>query len=110
MKGFTVINEAEVGFFFNSCVFYDPANVGNVISGSFAFSKSILYVWKFSVHLLLNQELPDVQTVYRKGRGTRDEIGNIHWILENAREFWKTSTSASLTMLKPLTMDHNKLW
>ena len=58
----------------------------------------------------MDQEVPDVQAGFRKGRGTRDEIGNIHWILENAREFWKTSTSASLTMLKPLTMDHNKLW
>jgi len=52
----------------------------------------------------MNQELPDVQVGFRKGRGTRDQIANIHWILEKAREFQKiTLTSASLTMPKPLT-------
>ena len=52
----------------------------------------------------MNQELPDVQAGFRKGRGTRDEIANIHWVIEKAREFNKTSTSASLTTLKPLTV------
>ena len=52
----------------------------------------------------VNHELPDVQAVFRKGRGTRDQIANIHWIIEKAREFQKTSTSASLTTLKPLTV------
>ena len=57
----------------------------------------------------MNQELPDVQTEFRKGRGTRDQIANIHWIIEKVREFTKkkktqTSTSASLTVLKPLTV------
>ena len=57
----------------------------------------------------VNQELPDVQTQFRKGRGTRDQIANICWIIEKARELKKKSTSASLTTLKPLTVDHNKL-
>ena len=52
----------------------------------------------------MNQELPDVKAGFRKDRGTRDQIANIWWIIEKAREFQKTSTSASLTMLKPLTM------
>ena len=52
----------------------------------------------------VNHELPDVQAGFRKGRGTRDQIANIHWITEKAREFQKTSTSASLTTLKPLTV------
>ena len=52
----------------------------------------------------VNQEIPDVQTEFRKGRGTRDQIANIHWIIEKAKEFQKISTSASLTMQKPLTM------
>ena len=52
----------------------------------------------------VNHELPDVQAGLRKGRGTRDQIANIHWIIEKAREFQKTSTSALLTMPKPLTM------
>ena len=60
----------------------------------------------------VNQELPDVQAGFRKGRGTRDQIANIRWIIEKARDFQKKSISALLTMPKPLTvwMDHNKLW
>ena len=50
----------------------------------------------------VNWELPDVQTGFRKGRGTRDQIATICWIIEKAREFRKSS--ASLTMLKPLTV------
>ena len=52
----------------------------------------------------MNHELLDVQAGLRKGRGTRDQIGNICWIIEKAREFQKKSTSALLTMPKPLTM------
>ena len=58
----------------------------------------------------VNRELPDVQAGFRKGRGTRDQIANILWIMEKAREFRKTSISALLTMPKPLTVEHNKLW
>ena len=47
-----------------------------------------------------NHEVPDVQTRFRKGRGTSDQIANIFWIIEKATEFRKTSTSASLSMLK----------
>ena len=53
----------------------------------------------------VNCELPDIQAGFRKGRGTRDQIANIRWIIEKAREFQKkTSTSALLTMPKPLTV------
>ena len=52
----------------------------------------------------VNQELPDVQVGFRKSRGTRDQIANIHWIIVKAREFQKTSISASLTKLKSLTV------
>ena len=58
----------------------------------------------------MNCELPDVQVEFRKGRGTRDQMVNLLWIIEKAREFQKKSTSALLTMPKPLTVDHNKLW
>ena len=51
-----------------------------------------------------NQELADVQAGLRKGRGTRDQIANIHWIIEKASEFQKTSISALLTMPKPLSV------
>ena len=59
VKGFGVVNEAEVDFFLNSLFFYDPGDVGNLISGSSAFSKSSLCVWKFSVHILLKPSLKD---------------------------------------------------
>ena len=52
----------------------------------------------------VNQELPDLQDGFRKGRGTRDKIANICWIIKKAREFQKKVTSALLTTLKPLTV------
>ena len=52
----------------------------------------------------MNQEVPNVQTEFRNGRGTRVQISNICWIIEKSREFQKTSTSASLIMPKPLTV------
>ena len=52
----------------------------------------------------LNRELPDVQAGFRKGRGTRDQIANIHWIIEKQESSRKTSISAFLTMPKPLTV------
>ena len=52
----------------------------------------------------MNRELPDIQAGFRKGRGTRDKIANIRWIMEKAREFQKASISALLTMPKPLTV------
>ena len=52
----------------------------------------------------VNLELPDVQAGFRKGRGTRNQIANICWIIEKAREFQKYIYYASLTMLKPLTV------
>ena len=58
VKGFGIVNKAEVDIFLElSCFFDDPADVGNLISGSFAFSKSSLYIWKFSVHVLLKPSL-----------------------------------------------------
>ena len=52
----------------------------------------------------MNQEFPDVQAGFRKGRGTRDQTANICWIIEKQESSRKTSTSASLTTLKPLTV------
>ena len=53
----------------------------------------------------VNHEIPDVQAGFRKGRGTRDQIANIRWIMEKARELQKkTSISALFTMPKPLTV------
>ena len=57
-----------------------------------------------------NWELPDIQAGFWKGRRTSDQIGNICWILEKARQFQKKSASATLTKLMPLTVNLNKLW
>ena len=51
----------------------------------------------------MNREVPHVEAGFIEGRGTRDQIANIHWIIEKAREFQKISISALLTMPKPLT-------
>ena len=52
----------------------------------------------------MNHELPDVQAGFRKGRGTRNQIANIRWIIEKEENSRKTSTSPLLTMPKPLTV------
>ena len=58
VKGFGIINKAELDVFLElSCFFHNPANVGNLISGSFAFSKTSLNIWKFTVHVLLKSGL-----------------------------------------------------
>ena len=62
VKGFSVVNEAEVAVFLEfSCFFYDPMDVGNLISGSSAFTKSSLYIWKFSVQVLLKPGLENFE-------------------------------------------------
>ena len=65
----------------------------------------MLKIFQARLHQYANRELPDVQAGFRKGRGTRDQIANICWIMEKAREFQKkTSISSLLTMPKPLTV------
>ena len=62
IKGFSVVIEAEVDVFLElPCVLYDPKNDDNLISGSSAISKSSLYIWKFSVHVLLKPNLKDFE-------------------------------------------------
>ena len=67
-------------------------------------SKVMLKILQGRLQQCVNCELPDVQVGFRKGRGARDQIANICWIIEKAREFQKKSTSALLTMPKPLTV------
>ena len=58
VKGLGTVNKAEVEVFLElSCIFDDPTDVGNLIAGSFAFSKSSLNIWKFMVHILLKPGL-----------------------------------------------------
>ena len=67
-------------------------------------SKVMLKILQARLQQYMNHELTDVQVGFRKGRGTRDQIANIHWIMEKAREFQKTSISALMTMPKALTV------
>ena len=62
VKGLSIVNEAEADVFLeSSCFFYDLTDVGNLISGSCAFSKSSLNIWKFSVHMLLKPSLENFE-------------------------------------------------
>ena len=62
VKGFGIVNKAEVDVSLElSCFFDDPADVGNLISGSSAFSKSSLNIWKFAVHVLLKPDLENFE-------------------------------------------------
>ena len=62
LKGFSIVNEAEVDVFLEfPCFFYEPIDTVNLTSGSSAFSKSSLYIWKFLVHVLLKPSLKDLE-------------------------------------------------
>ena len=65
VKGFDIINKAEINVFLAlSCFFDDPADVGNLISGSSAFSKTSLSIWKFMVHILLKPGLENFEPYF----------------------------------------------
>ena len=65
VKGFGIVNKAEIDVFLElSCFFYDPADIGNLISGSSAFSKLIMNMWKFSVHVLLKPGLENFEDYF----------------------------------------------
>ena len=64
VKGFDIVNKAEIDVFLEFCCFFDdPADVGNLISGSSAFSKTSLNIWKFTVHILLKPGLDNLYSV-----------------------------------------------
>ena len=67
-------------------------------------SKIMLKILQARLQQYMNRVLPDVQAGFRKGKGTRDQIANICWVIEKEESFRKTSTSALLTMPKPLTV------
>ena len=67
-------------------------------------SKLMLKILQARLQQYVNRDLPDVQAGFRKGRGTRDQIANIHWIIKNQDSSRKTSISASMIMPKPLTV------
>ena len=74
-------------------------------------SKVMLKTLQARLQQYVNWELPDVQTGFRKGRGTRDQIANIHWVIEKAREFQKNVYFCFINYAKSFNcVGHNKLW
>src|SRR5574337_459245 len=81
---------------------------GDIISLA---SKVMLKILQARPQQYVNSELPDVQAGFRKGRGTRDQIVNIHWIIKKAREFQKNIYFCFIDYAKDFDcVDHNKLW
>ena len=82
----------------------------SVIVGSYA-SKVMLKILQARLQQYVNRELPDFQAGFRKGRGTRDQIANTHWIMENGRELKKNIYFCFIDYAKAFDcVDHNKLW
>ena len=74
-------------------------------------SKVVLKILQARLQQYVNRELPDVQADFRKGRGTRDQIANIHWIIKKTREFQKNIYFCVIHYAKAFDcVDHNKLW
>ena len=74
-------------------------------------SKVMLKILQARLQQYVNYELPDVQAGFRKGRGTRDQIANILWIIEKARQFQKNTYFCFIDYAKAFDcVDHNKLW
>ena len=88
-----------MGIYINYIIYYKIFYSNALISHA---SKVMLKILQASLQQYMNHELAHVQAGFRKGRGTRDQTANIHWIIKKAREFQKTSISALLTMPKPL--------
>ena len=87
-----------------------PKNVQTTALISHA-SKVMFKILQTRLQQYMNRELPDVQAGFRKGRGTRDQVVNIHWIIEKAREFQKNIYFYSIEYAKAFDcVDHNKLW
>ena len=74
-------------------------------------SKVMLKILQARLQQYMNREVPDVQAGFRKGRGTRDQIANIRWIIKKAREFQKSTYFCFIDYVKAFDcVDHNKLW
>ena len=74
-------------------------------------SKVMLKILQGRLQQYMNWEIPDVQAGFRKGRGMRDQIADIHWIIDKAKEFQKNIYSCFIDYAKAFhCVDHNKLW
>ena len=74
-------------------------------------NKVIIKILQARLQHYMNREIPDIQAEFRKGKGTRDQIANIHWIIEKAREFQKNIYFCFIYYTKAFDcVDYNKLW
>ena len=93
VKGFSIVNEAEVDVFLEfPCFLYDPVDVGNLISVSSAFSKSSLYIWKFSVHIVLKHRILSITLIACEMSATYGSL-NIVWHCPSLGLEWKLTFS-----------------
>ena len=98
--------------FTESCYLAFRLLCGIDVKGSmFHIWVEIVYLHQARLQQYMNRELPDVQPGFRKGRGTTDQIANIHWIMEKAREFQKNIYFCFIDYAKAFDcVDHNQLW
>ena len=109
VKGFIIVNEAEVDVFLEfSCFFYDPVDVGYLISGCSAFSKSSLNIWKFSVHVLLQPSLENFEHYFAIVWNECNCV--VVWIFFDFALLWDWSENWPFPVLWPLLNFPNLLW
>ena len=108
VKGFSVVNEAEVDVFLElSCFSYDLMNVNNLISGSSALSKSSLNIWKFSVHILLKPSLENFQHYFASMWNECNFV--VVWTFFDSAFLWDWNENWSFPVLWPLLSFPNLL-
>ena len=112
VKGFSVVSEAKVGVFMVFsliwfCFLYDPVDVGNLISGSSAFSKSSLNIWKFSVYILLKPSLKDFEYYFANMWNECNCV--VVWAFFGIAFVWDWNENCPLPVLWPLLSFPNSL-
>ena len=101
VKGFGIVNKAEIDVFLElSCFFHDPADAGNLISGSSAFSKSSLNIWKFTIHILLK---PGLENFEHDFTSVWDECNcTVVWAFFGIAFLWDWNENWHFSVLWPL--------
>ena len=108
VKSFSIVNKAEIDVFLElSCFFNDPADVGNLISGSSAFSKSSLNIWKFSVHMLLKPGLENFEHYFTSMWGEYNCV--VVWQFFGTAFLWDWNEKWTFPVLWPLLSFPNLL-
>ena len=104
------IGKGQFSFQFQIKAIPKNAQTTALLDSSHMLFKVMLKILQARLQQYMNCELPDVEAVFRKGRGTRDQIANIHWIIEKARDFQKNIYFFFIDYAKAFDcVDHNKL-